>query len=361
MSMSAPGIPEDGDPAPVGLRRSPALRTARLVFLGALLYTTAITVFWAVAMVLGPERVPFFGNYRIDGRAIGRIAFGFLVFSVAWGWIWYAIRALLLRRFVGMSNEDVREVFTSRMGRPFDLSGLLARYSERRIRITDMIGRRGRFVTIGVLGFFYIYARVAVEPKPEYLQFGAADSLFDAAALSWISLAFYASNGFFGRVVYGAQTRIMDGVLGRANCLLITTLWNAFKFVMVPLSAWLALRFPPETFAPLFAFIWPSYLAADALSEIVGSLFGKQKLRVWGIGEVNRKSVEGTVAGFVGALALCLGVVAARHLPMAWVGLAVVIAASNTLFELVSPRGTDDFTMATANALLCLGFGAIVY
>jgi hypothetical protein len=33
---------------------------------------------------------------------------------------------------------------------------------------------------------------------------------------------------------------------------------------------------------------------------------------------------------------------------------------SNTLFELFSPRGTDDFTMATSNALICWGFGALV-
>jgi len=41
--------------------------------------------------------------------------------------------------------------------------------------------------------------------------------------------------------------------------------------------------------------------------------------------------------------------------------LGVVISLSNTLLELFSPRGTDDFTMATANALLCLGFGILVY
>jgi hypothetical protein len=35
----------------------------------------------------------------------------------------------------------------------------------------------------------------------------------------------------------------------------------------------------------------------------------------------------------------------------------VVIAVSNSLLELFSPRGTDDFTMATANALICLFFG----
>ena len=337
------------------------LRTARRVFQGALLFTCSMTVFWAVVLVLGPERAPFFGKYRIDGQAIGNVLFGFLVFSVLWGWIWYGIRALLLRRFVGLSKDEVREVFTSRMNRPFDLAQYLGRYSERRIRITDMIGRRGRFLTIGVMGFLYIYGRVAVDPKPEYLVFGAGDSLFDAVVLSWLFLAFYYSDGFFGRVVYGAQSRIMDGTLGRANCLLITTLWGTFKFVFVPLSGRLALHFPPETFAPLFAFIWPSYLAADASSEIVGSLIGKQKLRVWGMGEVNRKSVEGTVAGFLASLAVCLSVVFARDLPLAWVFLAVVISLSNALLELFSPRGTDDFTMATANALLCWGFGVLVY
>ena len=63
----------------------------------------------------------------------------------------------------------------------------------------------------------------------------------------------------------------------------------------------------------------------DATAEIVGSLFGRQKLRVWGIGDVNRKSVEGTVAA------------------------------------LYSPRGTDDFTMGTTNALICWAFGAWLY
>ena len=79
------------------------------------------------------------------------------------------------------------------------------------------------------------------------------------------------------------------------------------------------------------------------------------------MGEVNRKSVEGTVAGFVASLAVCLAIVFARGLPSPWIGLAVVISLSNTLLELFSPRGTDDFTMATANALLCLGFGILVY
>jgi hypothetical protein len=353
-AVAPPGPAEPSD-------RERHLRTARRVFLGSLVYTCALTLFWVVVLVLGPERAPFFGKYRVDRQALANVFFGFLTFSVIWGWIWYAVRALLLRRMVGLGKDEIREVFSSRMRGPFDLAGLRARYSERRIRITDMIGRRGRFITLAVMLFLYVYGRVTADPRPEYLQFGAADGLFDAVAFSWLTLAFYYSDGFFGRVVYGAQTRIMDGVLGRANCLLITTLWSVFKFIFVPLAGRLALHFPPQTFAPLFAFIWISYVACDATSEVVGALFGKQKLRVWGLGEVNRKSIEGTLAGFLGSLALCLAIVYGRDLPLAWVGLAVVVSVSNTVLELFSPRGTDDFTMATANALWCWAFGALYY
>ena len=115
--------------------------------------------------------------------------------------------------------------------------------------------------------------------------------------------------------------------------------------------------YSPEEFAVVFALIWGSYIVTDALAEIGGSLFGKQRLRVWGIGDINRKSIGGTVSGFAGALVFCLWMVIGHGLPAPWIGLAVVIAVSNSLLELFSPRGTDDFTMATANALICLAFG----
>jgi dolichol kinase len=81
---------------------------------------------------------------------------------------------------------------------------------------------------------------------------------------------------------------------------------------------------------------------------------------VWGIGDVNRKSIGGTVSGFVGALVFCTGLVLAHDLPPAWLVLALVLAVSNTLLEPFSPRGTDDFFMATANALICWAFGALI-
>jgi hypothetical protein len=335
-------------------------RTADRVFRGALIFNTALTILWLVAVVTGRTTI-FFQNYRMDREALLRVGGAILFFYVLWGFIWYGVKALLLRYFVGFTKEERRQAFSSRMNGVFDVAELVSRYSERRIRIADMIGRRGRFITLAMAGFFYLYARVATEQSPGFATMFLGDNLFDAVATSWIFLAFYYSDNFLAAAFYGPQSRVMDGVLARANCLLITTLWTAFKFIMVPIGTKLAAVFPAGQFAVVFALIWGSYIAADALSEVGGALYGKQKLRVWGIGDVNRKSIGGTVSGFAGSLAFCLWVVLSHHLSLPWIVLAVIISISNTLLELFSPRGTDDFVMATGNAVICLAFGMLMY
>ena len=335
-------------------------RQADLYFRASAGLTAALTAVWLFFVATGRDGGPAFKGYQLNLEAVVRVAIGLSVMTVLWGWLWYGIKALLLRKLAGFSSEERRAVFRSRLAEPFDLGALLRGRSERRVRIADMIGRRGRFLTVGLLGYGYIYARVRSAPTPDFLFVGLQESLFDALAYSWLMLSLYYSDGFLGRVAYGAQARIMDGTLGRANCLVITMLWSVLKFVMVPLGFQLAALFPPRTYAVLFALVWLSYLGSDGLSEIVGQLIGRQKLRVWGIGEVNRKSVAGTAACFLGSLGICLWLVLANGLGPAWVGLAVAISVSNTLFELFSPRGTDDFTMASANALLCWAFGSLV-
>jgi hypothetical protein len=335
-------------------------RMADRVFRGALIFNTALTIFWLFAIVTG--RAPFFfQTYRLDRNALQSIAWGILFFYVLWGFIWYGVKAALLRWVAGFSKEERRQAFSSRMREPFDVSAFVSRHSERRIRIIDMIGRRGRFITLAMAGFFYLYTRVSTEHTPGFATLFLQDNLCDAVITSWVFLAFYYSDGFLAAAFYGPQSRVMDGVLARANCLLITTLWTAFKFVMVPLGTKLAAVFPPSEFAVVFALIWGSYIACDALSEVGGALYGKQKIRVRGLGDVNRKSIGGTVAGFTGALALCLWVVLSHDLSPSWIVLAVIISISNTLLELFSPRGTDDLVMATGNAVICLAFGALMY
>ncbi len=339
--------------------RDSRLDTAARIFRGALVFNAALTVFWFVTFLAGGSF--FFSDYTVNAATFGRVLVGVLVFNVIWGGIWWAIKAALLRWFVGFSREDRRDAFSSRMDRPYDVAALVQRYSERRIRITDMIGRRGRFITLATAGFYYLYVQVEQNQTPTFASAFFQDNLLDGLVASWIFLGLFYASGFAGAFFYGPQSRIMDGVLARANCLLISTLWAAFKFVMVPIGAQLAAVFPKHEFAPVFALIWGSYVAADASAEVFGALFGRQQIRVWGIGDVNRKSITGVVAAFLGSLALCVAVVVAHGLGTPWLFLAVVIATSNTLLELYSPRGTDDFTMATANALICLAFGAWLY
>ena len=333
-------------------------RTADRVFRGALAFNLALTIFWLVMVATGGNAV-FFQRYDADLAAVGRVLGGVFTFYVLWGFIWFGVKAFLLKFAVGFSKDERRQAFSSRMRAPFDVTEFLLRHSERRIRIVDMIGRRGRFITLALAGFFYLYARVAADPSPNFAVGFLQDNLFDAVLTSWIFLAFYYSDGFLAAAFYGPQSRVMDGVLARANCLLITTLWTVFKFVMVPLGAQLGRVYSPNEFAVVFALIWGSYIVTDALSEVGGALYGRQQIRVWGIGDVNRKSIGGTVSGFVGALVFCVWIVMSHGLPGPWIGLAVVIAISNTVFELFSPRGTDDFTMATSNALICWAFGAL--
>jgi len=331
-------------------------RTADRVFWGAASFNAALTLYWLYTLASGRTSI-FFRNYKVDKEALLQVFFGILFFYVIWGFIWWGIKTLLLRFFVGFPKDERRRSFSSRMREPYEVGAIVARYSERRIRIADMVGRRGRFITMAFAAFFYLYSEVMLKPETFAAGF-LQNSLFDAVVRSWIFLGFYYLDGFLAAMFYGAQSRVMDGVLARANCLLITTLWSAFNFVMVPLGLVLTRVFPPGELAAVFAMIWGSYIACDASAEIIGAFIGRQKLRVWGMGDVNRKSVAGTVAGFIAALALCLWVVSLQHLGWPWVALSVVIAVSNTVLELYSPRGTDDFTMATGSALICLAFGA---
>jgi hypothetical protein len=340
--------------------RTPTLedrrRTADRIFRGALIFNTSLTVFWLVVMTTGGDAF-FFQEYRIN---LGQIFGGIVFYYIIWGFIWYGIKAALLKYVVFFSKEDLRQAFSSRMRAPYDVADLLQRYSERKIRIVDMIGRRGRFITLGMTGFFYLYASIEADPTADFATKFLGNNLFDAVATSWILLGLYYADGFLAGAFFGPQSRVMDGVLARANCLLITTLWTVFKFVMVPIGTKLAALFSREEFAVVFALIWGSYMVNDTLAEVGGSILGKQRIRVWGIGDVNRKSIAGVVSGFAGALAFCVWVVLRHGLSAPWIGLAIAIAISTTALELFSPRGTDDFTMATANALICLGFGILV-
>ena len=153
-------------PAGIAVAGDSRLRTADRIFRGALAFNAALTLFWLVDV---SDRQPFFfRDYTVNLATVGRILSGVLFFYVIWGVIWWAIKTALLRWFVGFTKEERRDAFSSRMDRPYDVGALVQRYSERRIRIADMIGRRGRFITLAPPGFYYLYSQIAAAAEPDF-------------------------------------------------------------------------------------------------------------------------------------------------------------------------------------------------
>jgi hypothetical protein len=357
-----PAEPTDGllppNPGEAALRHRARLRRADRIFLVGVVHAFLLTAVWIWLMATGGDGGTFFGHYHPDAQALVRYVVVFVFYWVLWSYGFHWIKRGLLRR-AGLSPEEIRLVSgTRRQG--FDLEAFLARHPERTLRIIDMIARRGRMILLLLLGFSIVYLSILDDPRPDALAFGLHASLFDSLITSWWTLLAYRSEGIPGHISFGAQTRILDGVQGRANVLAIGMLWGSFKFVMIPLGLRLGELYPPGTYAILFAFIWFSYAVTDYASEIVGSIWGRHSIRVWGIGDTNRKSWEGVAAGFACTLALNLALVWSQGLGPGWYALGALLAVVNPAVELLSPRGTDDFTMATTNALICLGWGAWV-
>ena len=339
---------------PVGDRERLAVR----IFRFAVAVNLALTVFALVAAFTGfGNRIA--GQYLFNSEAAGR----FLVLAHR---VQRHLGAHLVRREEPASDEVRGNV--ARRSPPGVLVAHVATlqprrfagaYPERRIRITDMIGRRGRFITLAMAGFDFLVRGYLGEAFGQLRPsaFGP-ETVFDAMLTNWLFIALFYVNGFLGAMFYGAQTRVMDGMLGRANCLLILTFWALFKFALIPYSAdscrsWYA----PEHFALLFAFIWGNLPGRRYALRGRGLAVRHHENQVCGVGDVNRKSIAGTVTGLVGGIVFGVGIVLLNHLPGPFIAFAVTVAVTSSLLELYLPRGTDDFTMATGNALVCWAFG----
>src|SRR5689334_23583204 len=115
-----------------------AVRTFRVAFA----YLAVMTLVWLFLLFTGADGGLFFRDYRVTRDIIGRVIAGFLFFWVGWSWVFYRLKRTLLKR-AGFGQREMEIAFANRLD-GFDLGSLIAPYSERRIRIADRVGRRGR-------------------------------------------------------------------------------------------------------------------------------------------------------------------------------------------------------------------------
>ena len=256
----------------------------------------------------------------------------------------------LLRR-IGMTSTECNLVFSNRKNK-FSLNNLIAKYGDRKLRIVDGLPRKLSHFAVGFWQIFIFNFFI----QDTYI--GMVGGLSYQVILLFLYIISYSSNKIFGLsgILYGADTRIRDGIYGRKNALVVK-----FAFLnLLPLYfiEYLArdnladsanlLLFPSFVFLPL--------TIGDALGEIIGATWGKQKLRVWGIGQINRKSVLGTTSVFLGSLLPLMWIVAFKGLSLPWWLLCLAVASTTMVVELIAPRGTDNFFIPLGNALVCLVF-----
>ena len=75
-------------------------RLADRFFRGSLAVTVAITAAWLYFLLTGRDGGAAFAG-RVDLEAVARVAVGFAIMTVLWGWLWYGVKRLLLRKLVG--------------------------------------------------------------------------------------------------------------------------------------------------------------------------------------------------------------------------------------------------------------------
>lgn len=235
--------------------------------------------------------------------------------------------------------------------------------TEQRIRTADAVPKKLSHIVDGMIVFVLTMQQLDKGGEQSFADIYTYSSIIIMLQLL-VYLASYQNNGKLGYVMYGSKARVMDGILGRENEIFG---WICDKY-MLPITAMLEAllngQIEEERMVLVSYFVFIPIIVGDSFGELVGSAWGKQKIRVWGMGERNTKSIEGTLAVFVSSL-VTLWSVAAYELSgrfqdtFGWYLLAVVVSGVSTFVELYAPRSTDNVFMVIANLGCCILYGTV--
>lgn len=234
------------------------------------------------------------------------------------------------------------------------LPSIISEYGERKIKVADAANRRMGHVMTHIFRNFIFIPYVVPSQTIRIWTYGLHYALF---LLQKISIA--RSDGVFASWTYqGARMR--DGVLGRVNLVSVTT----SDLSLYPLALlWLQLSLGSRMdLSWVCAFVFQPTAWGDTFAELVGSFCGQLDFKVRGFGEVNKKTVEGTVACFLASFVACFSITCLPAFPpddafrINYIELSAIAAIAGTLAEVLSFRGTDNglMTMASTAVVIAL-------
>eukprot|EP00931_Biecheleriopsis_adriatica_P086632 TRINITY_DN61255_c0_g1_i1.p2 TRINITY_DN61255_c0_g1~~TRINITY_DN61255_c0_g1_i1.p2 ORF type:complete len:154 (+),score=33.95 TRINITY_DN61255_c0_g1_i1:51-464(+) len=110
----------------------------------------------------------------------------------------------------------------------------------------------------------------------------------------------------------------------------------------------------PSLGKAMLTLIWIPIGIGDAAAEIFGVLFGKHEFEVTGLGEINRKTLEGCAGMFLCTWLASAFVVSSWHVlnTTATHIFIIVVALVTMVLETWTPRGFDNFTITAAAILM---------
>ena len=237
------------------------------------------------------------------------------------------------------------------------VDGFINEYGERRIKAIDAINRRmGHVLDHAFRDMFFIPFAVPTQTLRVYTTgFSYMMKVVEKSCLLR-SDHFFASSSFQG-------ARIRDGRLGRANLITVTMCGCA----LYPIALLMLVIFVQSRVADLsavVAFVFQPTAWGDTAGELFGSFFGRLEFKVKGMGEINRKTIEGCIACWAASFAGCIAFSMHPNFPHADMFLVSIpvlctaVATAATFAEVLSFRGTDNGFMVLASVAVVVALMA---
>lgn len=262
---------------------------------------------------------------------------------------------LMVKAF-GMSKADYSLIIGPRSdwtGKEVD--SICKRYGRKKVKIMDAVNRRMGHTVINIFRIvFYVYLC-------DTNQLRLKTALLQLPVISCLKIATESGNRCFdiGRYIFQGS-RVFDGRYGRFNLVVVNFWAYAGRIIMFQLLVMSTQS--DEAKGVLFALSMMPLLWGDSFGEIVGSFFGKRTFQVRGIGDVNTKTVEGTLAVFASSFVAQIVVyynifgldVSTNFFtfhPLLVFFYTCVIAA---IVECAAPRSTDNFFLQTLTLVVLM-------
>lgn len=257
----------------------------------------------------------------------------------------------------GMAKEDYELIIGPRSGwTGKEVDVLCKTYGRKKIKIMDAINRRLGHTVINIFRIvFYVYLCQdnEIRLKTAILQLPVISTLKilteSGSRLSDI-----------GRYIFQGS-RVFDGQYGRFNLVVVNFWAYAGRIIMFQLLV-RAGHTDQGKGIFLFGLAMMPLLWGDSFGEIIGSFFGKMTFQVYGLGDVNTKTVEGTFAvflsSFIAQLVLFYNIFGLStdsgffvfHPAIVFFYTCVIAA----VVESAAPRSTDNFFLQVLSLLVLM-------